>query len=206
VFWFSVRLLSETFLLLWRIQRDFSTNSHKSLRKVAIVLVRYEWNLDPPPRQIFEKFFQVSNFMKIRPVGAELSRANGADMTKLKEWLFAILLTCLKIRFIFPCITSRMIRLLRFYELSSFCRYWLCHHLLRGKINHGEEWNDVNEQVVFQDFSAHSPPQFCFCVSWISWKWSAKRLTDSVFIKYVKWHGRQLLSYEDDVKKRESVL
>jgi hypothetical protein len=41
VFWFSVQLLSEIFLILRRIQRDSITNVHRSSRKVHVILVRF---------------------------------------------------------------------------------------------------------------------------------------------------------------------
>ena len=59
-------------------------NVHRSSCKVLIILVRYwrNWNfLDR-----FSKNTCISNFMKIRPVGAELFHADGrteADMTKV---------------------------------------------------------------------------------------------------------------------------
>jgi hypothetical protein len=41
VFWFSLQLLTETFLILRRIQRDIVTNIHRSSSKVPIILLRF---------------------------------------------------------------------------------------------------------------------------------------------------------------------
>jgi hypothetical protein len=81
VFWFSLQLLSETFLILRKIQRDI-INVHRSSPKVPVILVRFYWNLNFLDRVL--KNAEISNFMKIRPVGAELFRADWqTDMTKL---------------------------------------------------------------------------------------------------------------------------
>jgi hypothetical protein len=51
----------------------------QSTRYSCQILMKLEFS-----RQIFEKNFQIWNFMKIRPVGAELFHADGqTDMTKL---------------------------------------------------------------------------------------------------------------------------
>jgi hypothetical protein len=41
VFWFSLQLLSEIFLILRRIQRDIVINTYKPSSKVPVVLVRF---------------------------------------------------------------------------------------------------------------------------------------------------------------------
>jgi hypothetical protein len=56
------------FLILIRIQRDMGKNVYWSSCKVAIILVRLQRNLHFLDR--FSKNTQVSNLMKIRPVGA----------------------------------------------------------------------------------------------------------------------------------------
>jgi len=67
MFWFSLQLLSETFLTLRIIQRDIIINVHRSWRKVPLsdFLVG------------FLKNTQISNFMEISPVNAALFHARG---------------------------------------------------------------------------------------------------------------------------------
>jgi hypothetical protein len=79
VFWFSLQLWSEIFLILSITQRDTYINAHRSSRKVPVIRVRFEWNLNF--LDILSKNAQMSNFMKIRPLGTELfhtgKRTNG---------------------------------------------------------------------------------------------------------------------------------
>jgi hypothetical protein len=86
VFLFSLQLLSETFLILRRIQPNIIINVHSCSCKVPVALVRFWWNFNFQDR--FSTNSQISNFMKIRPVGAELFHADGrtdsqTNMTKL---------------------------------------------------------------------------------------------------------------------------
>ena len=46
VFWFSLQLLSETFLILRRIQRDTATKVRRTSRKVPVILVRLQSNFN----------------------------------------------------------------------------------------------------------------------------------------------------------------
>jgi hypothetical protein len=62
--------LSETFPILRRIQRDIIIHVHISSGKAPVTFVRFERNLEVLNR--FSENTQMSNFMKIRPVGAEL--------------------------------------------------------------------------------------------------------------------------------------
>jgi len=85
VFWFSLQLVSETFLILRTNEWDMIKKMYNlSSRKVPAILVRSEFS-----RWFFSKNPQISNFMKIRPVGAECSmrtcgRTDGwTDRTKL---------------------------------------------------------------------------------------------------------------------------
>ena len=76
VFRFSIQLLSETFFILRRIQRDIIKNVYRSSCKVPVIVVTFyeTWILWAIFRK---KNTQTSNFMKIRPVGAELFRVDG---------------------------------------------------------------------------------------------------------------------------------
>jgi hypothetical protein len=71
---FSLQLLSETFFILRRIQRDIVINVQTSLCKVLVILVGFQLNLNFLDR-FSKKKAQVSSFIKIRQVGAELFNA-----------------------------------------------------------------------------------------------------------------------------------
>jgi hypothetical protein len=71
-----------TFLILRRFQQDIMINVHRSPCKAPLLLsdFRENWIFSTD----FRKNTPVSNFMKIRPVGAELFHADGrARVTKL---------------------------------------------------------------------------------------------------------------------------
>jgi hypothetical protein len=74
VFWISLQLLSEIFLILNRTARDIDVNVHRPLWKVSIILFIFYWNLNFLYR--FSKSAQISNFVKIHPVGAEIFHAD----------------------------------------------------------------------------------------------------------------------------------
>ena len=58
-------------------------NVHRSSRRVPVIILRFQSYMNFLDR--FWKNTQIQNFMKIRPVGAELFHADGrTDMTKLK--------------------------------------------------------------------------------------------------------------------------
>ena len=57
VFWFSLQLLSETFLILRRIQRDTVINVYTSSCRISSIVLRYWWNLNF--RDIFSNNFQI---------------------------------------------------------------------------------------------------------------------------------------------------
>jgi len=58
VFWFSLQLLSETFLILRRIQRDIIINVQRSSWEVLVIFVIFSWHLNFF-RQIFGKFSNI---------------------------------------------------------------------------------------------------------------------------------------------------
>ena len=94
MFWLSLQSLPETFLILRRTERDMIRKCILvfmwSTRYSCQTLMKLEFS-----RQIFEKT-QISNFMKIRLVGAELFHADWQRDTQPVESLFATLLTRLK--------------------------------------------------------------------------------------------------------------
>ena len=74
--------MSETFFILRRTERCMIKKLYWCSCKVPFILVLFWWNLNILDR--FSKNTQISNFMKLRPVGAELFHANGrTDMMKL---------------------------------------------------------------------------------------------------------------------------
>ena len=68
-------ILPETFLILIGTQRDVIINVHRSSRKVPAITVRLQSNFNILDRH--SKILQISNFMKIRLVGAELLHGDG---------------------------------------------------------------------------------------------------------------------------------
>ena len=69
VFWYSLRVLSETFLILRRNDQDMVKNVYYTSCKVPVILVRSSGKLIF--LDIFSKNTQMQNFIKIRPVRAE---------------------------------------------------------------------------------------------------------------------------------------
>jgi hypothetical protein len=88
VFWFSLQLLSETFLVLRTIEREMIKNVLRSSYKVPVKLVRFQWNLN-----FLDKFSEKSSDFKFNENPASGSRvpcgpadrrtANKTDITKL---------------------------------------------------------------------------------------------------------------------------
>jgi hypothetical protein len=72
MFWFSLQLLSETFLIVRRTEGDM-------IKHVYWSSTSYSCQVFNETRFVngFSKNTQLSNFIKIRPAGAELSHAGG---------------------------------------------------------------------------------------------------------------------------------
>ena len=96
VFWFSVQLLSEKFLIVWGTGRYITINVHSAPCKVPAMLVSFQYSLNILDKMSKKKNTEISIFVKIRSVGAELLHVVGwrdrrtdgrrdrrTDMTKL---------------------------------------------------------------------------------------------------------------------------
>ena len=75
MFCLSLQLLSQTFLILGRNERDIIINVHTSSCKVLAIVARLKLNLNFSNR--FTKNNHISNFMTIREAGTEMSNAEG---------------------------------------------------------------------------------------------------------------------------------
>ena len=79
---FSLQLLSEAFPILRRTERDLIRSVNWFSCTVPVILVRFSWKLNFLDRN--SKNTQISNFLKFRPLGAELFHADGrTDVMKL---------------------------------------------------------------------------------------------------------------------------
>jgi hypothetical protein len=74
VLWFSLQLLSETFLILRRIERVMITNVHTSLDEKLPLFLSY-FNKTFCFLDRFSKNANTSNLMKVQPVEAEMFHA-----------------------------------------------------------------------------------------------------------------------------------
>jgi hypothetical protein len=82
VYWYSLQLLSETFLLQEELREIFLKMCIGLHVKYPVFLIGLLWNLNFHNR--FSKNTQISNLMQIRPVGAELFHSDRrTDMKKL---------------------------------------------------------------------------------------------------------------------------
>jgi len=80
VFRFSVQIVSGTFLILRRNERDIVKNVYWTSCKISVIIVRFQWNLNFLDR--LSRNTEVSNFMKIPSMGAELFHAEGGTDMK----------------------------------------------------------------------------------------------------------------------------
>jgi hypothetical protein len=97
VFWSSLQLLSETYLILRRIQRDV-INVHRHSCKVSVILVRFKWNFNFVHRfsintWVSKLHMNTSNRIWVVPCGW---MDKHADITKIIV-ILAILWTCLQL-------------------------------------------------------------------------------------------------------------
>ena len=94
--WFSLQLSCETFLILRWDERDVITTVYRSSWKAPFNLVRFQWKLNFLDR--FSKSPQISSFIRIRPVWAELFHEDGqTDGHDEAESHFTVLRTHLKV-------------------------------------------------------------------------------------------------------------
>jgi len=84
---FFSTILSKMFLILRRIQQDITTNTLTSSRKVSVILVRFLGILKFHDR--VSNKTRIRNFIKIRPVWAELFYGDG--QTKMTRLIVAFL-------------------------------------------------------------------------------------------------------------------
>ena len=87
MFWFSLQILYETFLILRIIQRDIIVNVHRSSYKVPLFML--DFNKTWIFLTDFRKIRKYKLLRKIHPIGFELFHAVGRtdkhnDMTKLR--------------------------------------------------------------------------------------------------------------------------
>jgi hypothetical protein len=77
VFRLALQLLSEVFLIVRRIQVVMIESVYQSAYKIPVIILRFWRNFEFFSTVFFSKNIQISNFMKIRPLGAELFYAGG---------------------------------------------------------------------------------------------------------------------------------
>ena len=75
VFWFSLQILSEKFLILRRTEQDMIKHVYWSACKLAHILARFHWSMNFVDR--FSKNSLISNFIKIHLVGDEFFHTDG---------------------------------------------------------------------------------------------------------------------------------
>jgi hypothetical protein len=85
VFWFSLQLLSETFLILRRTERDVIKNVYRSACKVPVIVVRFELKLT-----FLDRYFEKCSNTKFHENPSSGSQVvprgqtdGGTDMTEL---------------------------------------------------------------------------------------------------------------------------
>jgi purine-cytosine permease-like protein len=87
-FRFSLQLFFETFLITRRSETYVYPHIHRSTYRVPIILTGSSYDLNF--LDLFSKNIHISNFMKIRPVGAEFVKCGEKDrlteMTKLSRF------------------------------------------------------------------------------------------------------------------------
>jgi hypothetical protein len=117
VFWFSVQLLSETFLILRRIQRDIIINIHRSLRKVPLLLSDFNetW--------VFSRHSKKSSNIKFNEnpsSGSRVVPCGRTDITKLIV-AFRNFANAPKTLFSFKCVYPLVYSSQSLHETESLC-------------------------------------------------------------------------------------
>jgi len=93
VFWISLQLLSVTFLILRRNERDVITDVYRSSCKVPVIVVRFQRNYNFLDRFFFEKYSNVK-FHEIPPSGSPVVLCGRTDRhDETNSLLFATLQT-----------------------------------------------------------------------------------------------------------------
>ena len=158
VYWTEKRVLIFSTNIVWNISRS-KKNSARYYHKCtyvfmwsAVILVRFEWNLNFLDR--FSKNTQILNFMKIRPVEAELfhvdRRTDGHDEAGSRFWKFcerAWKLLSLRqflakwqflSKFLWSCpalmcinLGSKLHKIRAKFNLRCCVKYGLCHMIFR---------------------------------------------------------------------------
>jgi hypothetical protein len=144
VFWFSLQRLSEIFFIFRRIERDMTVNVYWCSCKVPVILVQFALNLNFLNR--FSKNPSISNFLRIRPVGAELYGRTDRRTDERKDGHVTKLIVVFRKFANAPKNASLKFEIIR-YSLSCVVTFFTASRQIRT----------VPFHVVFNSFT-HRPP------------------------------------------------